>query len=148
MGDERDARRHELGARGVDADVAFVVRAVESERVIGARDLAILHLRLRDGGALVDVVERRRVLLVRLAAREVAQERALADAPRLGADGGVEQRPVEREPELAEQVLERALVERGDLEAQLDEVRPAHRDRAMILGYIAPKRRDESGIVG
>jgi hypothetical protein len=81
--DEGDARGEELGARGVDDDVV-AVRAVEREAVVGARLLAVLELGLRDRGAEGDVPEGRRVGLVRLAAGEVAEERALRGDLRLG----------------------------------------------------------------
>ena len=121
---------------------------VERELVVGAGDLAVLHLGLRDGGALVDVVQRGRVLLVGLAAGQVAQERALADAAGAVADGGVEQRPVDRQAEAAEQVLERLLVEMGDLAAQLDEVGRLTGTARWSFGHVAVERGAERGSYG
>ena len=57
--DQRHARRDQLGARGLDDDVGRAVDAVERDRVIRAGQLAVLQLRLRDRGAVVDVPERR-----------------------------------------------------------------------------------------
>ena len=65
--------------------------AMEGELVVRAGHVAVFHLGLGDRGAFVDVVQRRRVLLVGLAAREVVQERQLADPLGLVADGGVEE---------------------------------------------------------
>ena len=76
MGDHRHATGQQLGPSGVDEQVALAVTAMEGELVVRPGHVAVLHLGLRDGGALVDVVQRRRVLLVGLAAGQVVQERA------------------------------------------------------------------------
>ena len=74
--DERDAGGDQLGAGGLDVDrsVGVVVR----DPVVGAGVVAGLELGLGDGGLVGDVPQRRGVLLVGLAAGDVAQERALA----------------------------------------------------------------------
>ena len=115
----------------------------EPERVVRAGALTVLELCLRDRGAVVDVPQRRRVGAVRLAAREVAQERALARAARLRADGRVRERPVDREPEAPPQLLERLLVLGDEPRAQLEEVRPRDRDRVVRR----LRRRLELGLV-
>ena len=48
VGDEGDARGHELGPGGLDLDVA-AVGLVEAEAVVGAGDLPVLELGLGDG---------------------------------------------------------------------------------------------------
>ena len=58
-------------------DVGVAVDAAEADRVVRARQLAVLELGLRDRRAEVDVPERGRLRLVRLAPREHAQERTL-----------------------------------------------------------------------
>ncbi len=100
MGDERDARGDQLGSRRLDDDVAVAVGTREADRVVRARHLAVLELGLRDRGAEVDVPERRRLGLVRLAAGEVAQERALRRrAARRSPIVVYVMRPVDRETE-------------------------------------------------
>ena len=143
MRDERDARRDQLGPRRVDLDEAVAVGAREADAVIGARLLAILELRLRDGRAEVHVPQRRRFELIREAALEQAQERQLRDALRAPVDRRVGHRPVDRQAEIAPQVLERLLVLGGQPRAQLDEVRTRHRDR-LLAGLV---RRLERRIV-
>ena len=121
---QRDARRDQLGAGGLDDDVGVAVGAVEADRVVRAGQLAVLELGLRDRGAEVDVPQRRRLGLVRLAAGEVAEERPLRRPLRVVADRRVGQRPVDRQPGGPPQLLERLLVLGGEPLAQLDEVAP------------------------
>ena len=71
--DERDARRDELGPRGLD-DHRVSVGSVELHGVVRTSDLAVFELSLGHGGAEVHVPQRRRLRLISLAAREVAQE--------------------------------------------------------------------------
>ena len=80
MGDDRHATGQQLGPSRVDQQVAAVVGAVEGDLVVGAGHVAVFQLGLGDGGAEVDVPQRRSVLLVGLATRQVAQERRLAGA--------------------------------------------------------------------
>ena len=70
MRDERDARGDQLGPCRLDDDVALAVDPREADRVVRARHLAVLELGLRDRGAEVDVPERGRLGLVRLAPGE------------------------------------------------------------------------------
>jgi hypothetical protein len=71
---------------------------VEGETVIRRLLFAILELGLGDRGAEVDVPQRRRERLIRLAALEVAQERELARADGVVRDRAVRLRPVDRSP--------------------------------------------------
>ena len=73
--DQRDHRRDQLGAGGLDVD-RLAVRPVERHPVVVAGVVAGLELGLGDGGLERDVPQGRRLLQVGLAAREVAQERA------------------------------------------------------------------------
>ena len=130
--DQRDARREQLGAGGVDDDVG-AVRPVERDLVVRAGDLAVLHFGLCDRRLVVDVPQRRRVLGVRLAAGEVVQEGQLADPATVLVDRGVQQRPVVRQPEAAQHALEDLLVLGDELFAQFDEVGPRDSDRLMVL---------------
>ena len=91
---ERDARGQQLGAGGLDdrrlvgAGGLFEVgRGPKASAVVRARAFAVLELGLRDGRAERDVPQRRRLGLVRLAAREIAQERLLGDRLGRGGDG-------------------------------------------------------------
>src|SRR5690606_30471672 len=128
---ERDARREQLGARGLDVDRGAVVGrarrdAVERDLVEVARVVARLELGLRDRRLERHVPQPRRLRLVRLAAREVAQERALRGRAGAGVDRLVVLRPVDREPEPAPQRLELLLVLGREALAELDEVAAAH----------------------
>ena len=109
--------------------------------MVGAGTLAVLDLGLGDGRAVVDVPERRGLGAVGLAASEVAQERELAGAPADVVDRRVEQRPVVREPEAPEQLLEHRLVGGGQLVAELDEVGPRDRDFLVTVRRVAAVRR-------
>ncbi len=142
--DERDGRRDQLGAGGLHVQ-RRAVRGVVGHPMVGTRVLAGLDLGLGDGGAVGDVPDRRRLGEVGLAAGEVAQERALADLPRLAPGGGVGLRPVDREAEGAPEVLEDLLVLLDELLAQLDEVGPADRHLLLRVGLL---RRREVVVVG
>src|SRR5436189_234289 len=65
------------------------LRPVEGDPVVVAGVLTRLQLGLRDRGLERDVPQGGRLLEVRLAAAEVAQERALGDGLRLRTDGRV-----------------------------------------------------------
>ena len=136
--DERDARGNELGTRRLDFDGAGGtaarrrIRDGELDAVVRARHLAVLELGLRDRGLEIDVPERRRLELIRQPPAQQAQERQLRDVPGSAADGRVGHRPVDREPERLPEVLERLLVFAREPVAELDEVRPRHRDRLLV----------------
>ncbi len=126
---EGHARGEQFGAGRLDVDVVATV-TVESEAVVGRRLLLVLELRLRDSRAERDVPQCRSLGLVRLAARQVAHERALRGQLGLVPDGAVRQLPVDAQSELAPQVLELLLVFSGEGLAELDEV--ASRDRLLV----------------
>ena len=129
VGDERHARGDQLRTRGLDVDGA--ARVVVGHPVVRAGIVAGLELGLGDGGLVRDVPQRGGVLLVRLAAGDVAQEGALGDGLRLRADRRVLLGPVDRQAEGAPQALEDLLVLDDELVAQVDEVAPA--DRAPVV---------------
>ncbi len=142
VGDQGDAGRDQLGAGGVDLDAALGM--AEADAVVGAADLAILDLGLGHRRVVVDVPEGGRLHLVGEIPGQQAQEGALRHPPRHLADGGVGQRPVDRQPEPAPEILEGLLVDLGQLEAEVDEVAARHREQlpARLL------RRLELGVVG
>ncbi len=142
MRDQRDAGRQQLGPRRLDLDRRTAVTR-ELQLVVRAGLLAILELGLGNRGPEVDVPQRRRFELVGAVLAQQVQERQLRHALRGPADGGVGHRPVDREPELPPQRLERLLVLDGQALAQRDEVRPRHGDRllARLVGRL------EGGVV-
>ncbi len=141
MGDQRDARRDQLRARRVDLDVALAIGTREPDPVVRAGHLAVLELGLGDGRLEVHVPQRGRLELVGLPLREQPQEGQLRNALGARADGRVGHRPVDREPEVLPEVLERLLVFLGEARAQLDEVGPRHRDRLLARGGRRLERR-------
>ena len=60
-------------------------------------------------------------------------------------DGRVQQRPIHRQPEAAEQIFKHLLVLRGEFVAQLDEVRPRHGHCTVVFGWVTMKRRHKAG---
>ena len=85
MRDERDAGGNQLGPRRFDLDAGRRRPSRtrrEPDAMIGAGQLAILELGLRDRGPEVDVPERRRLDLIGQPALQQAQERELRDALR------------------------------------------------------------------
>ena len=140
--DERDGRGDQLGPGGLDVERG-AVGGVVGHPVVGAGVLARLDLGLGDRGAVGDVPDRRGLGEVGLTAGEVAQERALADLPRLAPGGGVGLRPVDRQAEGAPEVLEDLLVLLDQLLAELDEVGPA--DRHLLLRVRLLRRREVVG---
>ena len=148
MGHERHTRSEQLGTRGFDHDVAIAIGAVERDRVIGARHLLVDEFGLGHRGTEVDVPQRGRFDLVGHAGFEVAKEGALRHPLRLGADGRVDQVPVDRQAEAAEQGLEHLLVFGGERVAELDEVLAADRCAiAEVLGHVAVERWREVRVV-
>ncbi len=102
VSDQRDAGREQLRTSGVDLDGAVAVRPCKRDLVVGARTVAVFHLGLRDGSSEIDVPQGGCFLAVCLAAADVAEERALAGAPRPFVDGGVLMVPVDRQAEALE----------------------------------------------
>ena len=78
--------------------------------MIGGGHLAIFKLGLRHRGLEVDVPQRRRLDLIGEATLEQAEKGELRHALRPLPDRGVGQRPVDREPEIRPQLLERLFV--------------------------------------
>ncbi len=134
--DQRDAGRQQLGPGGLDVDLV-AAGVVEGHPVVGTRVVARLELGLGHGGLEGHVPQPRRLGLVGLAAREVAQEGLLGGGAGVVVDGAVLHVPVEGQAEIAEGVLEGHLVlDREDV-AQLDEVGPADRDLVGGLDRLA-----------
>ncbi len=134
VGDQRDTRGQQFGARGFDVDVAAAVALVESEAVVGGWLLAVFEFCLRDRGAEVDVPQGRRERLVGLATFEVAQERELARAHRLVRDRAVGLGPVDGQPQHPPEIFEVLFVFDSELFAQFDEVAAADRH---LVGCLA-----------
>ncbi len=103
--------------------------------MIGARVVARLELSLGDGRLERDVPQPRCLLLVGLAALQVAQERLLRDGARALVDRAVLHVPVDADAEAAEECLEGLLVLDGEHVAQLDEVLSP--DRLLVGGLDA-----------
>ena len=144
MGDERHARGEQLRTGGLDLDRALAVAAGEAQPVVGTRTFPILELRLAHCGAEVDVPEGRCLSLEDLASLELTEKGTLRGPLRGLADGGVLQAPVDAQAECAPQRFEDLLVGGGQLQAELDEVRPRDRD-ALLAGL---RWWDEVGVVG
>ena len=155
MGNEGDATDDQFGPRCLDQQVSILSWApprpafvVERDGVIGAGPLTVLDLGLGDGCLEVDVPDRRRVAAVGLAAGEVVEKRPLADPAAGLADGRVQQGPVDRQPDPAEDFFEDGFVGGRQLFAQLDEVRPRDGQLLGALGHVATERRGERGVIG
>ncbi len=148
VGDQGDAGRDQLGPGGLDVDAAGVLGAgdpAEPDAVEGPRPLAVLELGLGHGRAERDVPQGGALRDVRLAAREIAQEPALRGGAGGVVDRRVGERPVDREPEVAPELLEGLLVLLGEPLAQLDEVAPGDVDLALGVGLGGWL---EAGVVG
>ena len=142
--DEGAHTHQQLGAGGFDED-GGAVGLREGDAVVGARVVAGFEFGLRDGGLKRHVPQRRRVVHVRLAAGEIAQEGFLGDGLGVAPDRRVEQIPVHRQSEPAPQRLEHLLVDGRQFLAQLDEVATRHRHLALRVRL---GRRLEIGVVG
>ena len=99
--------------------------------MIEAGIFAAFQLSLGDRGLEGHVPQARSVLLIGLAAGDIAQERFLGDALRMLADRVVGLRPVDGQSERTPQLLELLLVFLGETLAQFDEVLAA--DRHLVL---------------
>jgi hypothetical protein len=97
VGDQGHAGRQQLRPGRLDQH-RVGPGAGEGDPVVGARHLPVGQLGLRDGGLVVDVPQRGRLGGVRLAAGQVAQERALGGPAGPVADGLVGVRPVHDRP--------------------------------------------------
>ena len=131
VGNQRGAGGEQFGAGRLDVDRRAISEA-EGDTVVEAGVFAAFQLGLRHGGLEGHIPQARRVLLVDLAARQIAQERLLRHAPRMLADRMVSLAPIHRHAQRAPQRLEELLVLPGELLAQFDEVLAA--DRHLVLG--------------
>ena len=133
---ESDTRDHQLGPGGLDLDRPAVTG--EAQPVQRRRPLPLLELGLGDRRLEVDVPQHRRLLLVGLAAPQVAEEGPLRRPLGAVVDGGIAVVPVDRQPEPSPHPLVGGLVLDGEPVAELDEVAPAHRtgrvERAVGVG--------------
>ncbi len=147
VGDQRHDGGDQLGPGRLDPDGSAVdlSSTVEGDPVVVAGVLLRLQLGLGDRGLEGDVPERGGLLQVGLVAGQVAQERALRGDPAVLADGAVQVVPVDGQPDLAEERLERHLVLGGEALAELDEVLPPDRHLPLGVGLL---RRGEVGVVG
>ena len=150
MGDEGDARRHELGPGCLDLDRGAVAGSPrEPDPVVEAGLLLVGELGLCDRGLEVDVPQRRGLVAVGLTTGQQPQEATLGGAPRRLADRRVVLGPVDRGAQLAEEVLEGLLVLGDEDAAQLDEVRAGDVDRpGVLVPFVLEGRRDEVGVIG
>ena len=87
-----------------------------------ARTLAVFQLGLGNRSAEINIPQRRCLLRVGLIARQVAQERRLACAASVIADGCVQQRPVDRQSKATEQIFKDFFILMRQLDTQRDEV--------------------------
>ena len=114
----------ELGTGGLDLDRAGAADALEGDAVVARGPLAVHQLGLGDRGAEVDVPQGRGHRGGDLAARQQLEEAALGDGLGVARDRRVLEAPVDRDAQVAPDVLEDLLVEGGELDAELDEVAP------------------------
>ena len=147
--DQRAAGCEQFGTGGLDVDRGAVLET-ERHLVVEARVFARFELSLGHSGLERHVPQTGGVLLICLAASQVAQERLLRHALRVLADGVIGLRPVDGQAEGTPQGLELLLILGGELFAQLDEVLAG--DRHLVLGVDllavgAFERRLEIGIV-
>ena len=122
----------------------------KTQLVVGAGDLAVLQLGLGDRRAHVDVPEGGRLGAIGEVPADKPQEPALRRARRLGPDRRVGVLPVDRQAHVRPEVVVLGLELGHDLLAQLDEVRPAHRDRPRLrvdlLGALEARVVGEGGV--
>ena len=143
MRHQTDAGRNQLRSRRFNNHITL--GSVKCHRVISPRAFAIFQFGLCHCGAKIDVPQSWCFLCVGLAARQVVEKRALRRAPRMLRDGRVQQRPIHRQPEAAEQIFKHLLVLSGEFVTQLDEVRPRHGHCTVVFGWVTTKRRHKAG---
>ncbi len=145
VGDHRDAGAEQLRTGGGDLELSA---ALDPETQIVEQTLprTVLDLGLGDRGLEVDVPHGRRLDVVDLALGHEVEKAPLRDAPAVVVDRGVLLRPVDRQPEVAPQVLESLFVLGRDDAAGLDEVAPG--DLLDLLAFPALRVGLPIGIVG
>ena len=143
MRDQRAHRGDQLRTRGLDVD-GLAAAAAESHPVVVPGIVAGFELGLGDRSLEGDVPQRRSFREVRLAAGEVAQERALRHRPRFVGDGRVQRLPVDAQAERAPQIFEGHLVDGGQFVAEVHEVAAADRHLAFRVRLL---RRGEVRVV-
>ena len=89
MGHQGHTGRQQFGTGGLDVDGTAPVQPVEPQPVVGAGELAVLHLGLGDGGAEVDVPQGGGGALDHLAPPGQVEEAPLRDPLGPWAHGGV-----------------------------------------------------------
>ena len=119
--------------------------------MVEARVFAALKLSLSNRSLEGNVPQARRLSLVGLAALEIAQEGSLGNLAGTSTDGLVVLSPVNRQAQVAPQVLEVLLIFDGQALAQLHKI--TTRDRHLIasldgLAFAANMRGLEIGIIG
>ena len=144
VGDQRTTGGQQFGTSGLDQHLA-AVGTMEVQRVVEAVVLPRLELGLGDRGLEGDIPQRRSVRQIGLTARVVVQECPLGDRLCLVRDRAVQRVPVDRQADMAPQILEDLLVDGRQLETQLHEVAAADRDGVLLVGLGG---RGEVRIVG
>ena len=129
MGDQGHASSQQFRAGGLDEHP--VIPVVESDPVVRAGPFPVLEFGLGNGRAEGDIPQSGRFGLVRLSARQVAQERALGHGAGALVDGLIRVVPVDRQAQPPPEVLERLLVLLGEALAQLHEIAPG--DGRLVL---------------
>ena len=132
MGHQGHACREQLRTGRLDLHAAVGAHQWKAEAVVGARALAVLELRLTDGGPEVDVPQGGGRALDDLASHRQPEEATLGHPLGPLADGGIRVGPVDGESKCPPQVLEHLLVLQGELVAQGHEVGPGDGDRVLV----------------
>ena len=166
VSDQGHARGEKFGTSRLNADINTVLNRragrsglgsargvgdVEGEAVVEARVFAALKLGLSNCGLEGHVPQARSLSLVGLAALEIAQECSLSNLAGTCTDGLVVLSPVNRQTQVAPQILEVLLIFNGQALAQLHEI--TTRDRHLIasldgLAFAANMRGLEVRIIG
>ena len=120
VGDHRDAGRKQLRSCRLDGDDASLVPKMEP--VVGRVLVAVLDLRLGYRRLERPVPQRGGLSLVGLAASQVIEEEPLRNPLHSFVDGRVGERPVDRQPQIPPEILERLFVFLCEAVAKLDKV--------------------------
>ncbi len=122
VSNEGNTSRNQFWASGGNGDIAQTIGARKVDGVICARAFAIFKFGLCDCSSKVNIPQRGCLLCICLAKRQVANERCLTCASRVIANGGVQQRPIDRKPKPAKQIFKDFFVLMRELDTQLNEV--------------------------